>query len=135
MDIWKVFRIGASALFAQRRRMEVLASNLANINTTRTPQGGPYQRQDVLFQAEPLEEGAMGVRVLGIVEDQRRPFRIVYDPSHPDRDDQGYVRYPNVDLMEEMVNLMLAVRSYEAALKVLSTSEDMALKTIDLLGR
>jgi len=94
MDIWKVFRIGASAIFAQRRRMEILASNLANINTTRTPQGGPYRRQDVLFQAEPMEEGAMGVRVVGIVEDQRRPFRIVYDPSHPDRDEKGYVNVP-----------------------------------------
>lgn len=135
MDVYKIMTIGASALLAQRRRMEVLAQNLANINTTRTPEGGPWRRRDVVFQAEPVEGGAMGVRVVGVVEDNRRPFRVLYDPGHPDADQMGYVRLPNVDLMEEMANMLLATRSYEAALKVVSTAEEMALRTIDLLGR
>lgn len=135
MDVYKIMAIGASALLAQRRRMEVLAQNLANVNTTRTPEGGPWRRRDVVFQAEPVEGGAMGVRVIGVVEDDRRPFKVVYDPGHPDADEMGYVRLPNVDLMEEMANMLLATRSYEAALKVVSTAEEMALRTIDILGR
>ncbi len=135
MDVYKIMKIGASALLAQRKRMEVLSSNLANLHTTRTPQGGPYRRRDVLFQAEPVEGEAMGVKVVGIVEDRRRPFRVVYDPGHPDADENGYVRLPNVNLMEEMINMVLATRSYEAALKVISTAEEMALRTIDILGR
>lgn len=135
MDVYKIMTIGASALLAQRRRMEVLAENLANINTTRTPEGGPWRRRDVVFQAEPVEGEAMGVRVVGVVLDNRRPFRLVYDPGHPDADENGFVRLPNVDLMEEMANMLLATRSYEAALKVVSTAEEMALRTIDILGR
>jgi len=77
----------------------------------------------------------MGVRVVGVVLDNRRPFRLVYDPGHPDADENGFVRLPNVDLMEEMANMLLATRSYEAALKVVSTAEEMALRTIDILGR
>lgn len=135
MDIYKVMAIGASALLAQRRRMEVLAQNLANLHTTRTPEGGPWRRRDVLFEAFPVEGDAMGVRVVGVVLDDRRPFKVVYDPGHPDADGEGFVRLPNVELMEEMANMLLATRSYEAALKVISTAEEMALRTIDILGR
>lgn len=135
MDVLRIMDVGASALLAQRARLEVISSNLANLYTTRTPDGGPYVRRDVVFQADPVGGDALGVRVVEVVEDHRRPFQLVYDPAHPDADKDGYVRYPNVNLMEEMVNMMLAIRSYEAALKVVSTAHDMASRTVDLLGR
>ena len=137
MDLFTVMEIGASALSAQRTRIEVISSNLANIHTTRTPKGGPYRRRDVLFRSEPLQgagslgEWVMGVRVVQVVEDGR-PFPVVYDPGHPDADERGFVRIPNVDLVEEMTNLMLAARSYEAALKVIATAREMALRTLEL---
>jgi len=137
MDLFTVMEIGASALSAQRTRIEVISSNLANIHTTRTPKGGPYRRRDVLFRSEPLQgagslgKWVMGVRVVQVVEDGR-PFPVVYDPGHPDADEQGFVRMPNVDLVEEMTNLMLAARSYEAALKVIATAREMALRTLEL---
>lgn len=137
MDIFTIMEIGASALSAQRTRIEVISSNLANINTTRTSQGGPYRRKDVVFEAQPLQAGnpygrwVQGVRVVRIIEDGR-PFRVVYDPGHPDADERGFVRMPNVDLVEEMVNMILASRSYEAALRVIATAREMALRTLEM---
>lgn len=136
MDLFTVMEIGASALSAQRTRIAVISSNLANIYTTRTPEGGPYRRRDVLFRSEPLQVAGslggyvVGVRVVQVVEDGR-PFPVVYDPGHPDADERGFVRMPNVNLIEEMTNLMLAARSYEAALKVIATAREMALRTLE----
>ncbi len=136
MDIFTIMEVGASALSAQRARIEVISSNLANIHTTRTPEGGPYRRRDVVFRSEPLGRDpsarwVQGVRVIRIVEDGR-PFPVVYDPGHPDADERGFVRMPNVDLVEEITNMMLAARSYEAALRVIATAREMALRTLEI---
>jgi len=142
------FDITSSALTAQRLRMDVIAENLANINVTRTANGEPYRRRYVLFQArEPRfadhfnnalaqQEGitrapGRGVRVTGIREDQA-PFRIEYDPTHPDADADGYVRYPNVDLAREMVDMMSATRSYEANITALNAFKNMATQALGI---
>ena len=136
MDFFTVLKIGGSALSAQRIRLNVIATNLANIHTTRTPEGGPYRRRDVVFRSQPMGfEGVLrslqGVRVVGMIKDSR-PFPVVYNPSHPDADEEGYVRMPNVNLMEEMTNLVLAARSYEAAAAVIATARDMALRILEI---
>ncbi|RLA87531.1 MAG: flagellar basal body rod protein FlgC [Deltaproteobacteria bacterium] len=136
MDFFTVLKIGGSALSAQRIRLNVIATNLANIHTTRTPEGGPYRRRDVVFRSQPMGfEGVLrslqGVRVVGVIKDSR-PFPVVYNPSHPDADEEGYVRMPNVNLMEEMTNLILAARSYEAAAAVIATARDMALRILEI---
>lgn len=136
MGVFKIFAIASSGMSAQRTRMNVIASNIANVNTTRTPEGGPYVRKEVVFVPESNIYYSMGrpvgVRVLKIVA-SNKPFRIVYDPYHPDADENGYVRYPNVDVIEEMVNMMSSVRSYEANVTVFNGAKDMVLKTIELL--
>ena len=136
MDFFTVLKIGGSALSAQRIRLNVIATNLANIHTTRTPEGGPYRRRDVVFRSQPMGfEGVLrslqGVRVVGVIKDSR-PFPVVYNPSHPDADEEGYVRMPNVNMMEEMTNLILAARSYEAAAAVIATARDMALRILEI---
>ncbi len=135
MDYFGVFKTSASALFAQRQRMNVLASNLANIHTTRTEEGGPYKRKDVIFQSMLIEpndaDGPEGVQVAKIVEDQSPPV-MVYDPAHPDANGEGYVAMPNVNSMEEMVNMMTAVRSYEANVAAFNISKGMFLKALEL---
>ncbi len=122
MDLGATLAISSSGLQAQRLRMDVIAANLANAQSTRTPQGGPYRRRDVVLEALPEGEtfdellGAApgaAVRVARVVED-RRPPRVVFDPGHPDADGQGYVAMPNVNVMTEMVDLMAATRAYEA---------------------
>lgn len=136
-----ILAVNVSALTAQRQRLSVISSNLANSETTRTPTGGPYRRRDVLFV--PSREGfqdllvhqmnsyPVGVRVGAIVEDPR-PFRLVYNPSHPDADQSGYVLLPNVNPIEEMVNLIAASRSYEANLEVFNATKAMLLKALDI---
>jgi flagellar basal-body rod protein FlgC len=121
MDVSGTLAISSSALQAQRLRMDVIAANLANAQSTRTPEGGPYKRRDVVLEATPggsfddlLGAGGSGaVRVARVVEDEKPP-RVVFDPGHPDADPQGYVAYPNVNPITEMVDLMAATRAYEA---------------------
>ena len=131
------FKISASALSANKTRMDVVSSNLANINTTRTAEGGPYKRQDVVFKSESVStfegqlEAAMGVEVAKIEEDTGPP-RLVYDPSHPDADEKGNVAMPNINLMQEMVDMMLATRSFEANANAISASKAMFLKALDI---
>ena len=121
MDATASLAISTSALQAQRLRMDVIAANLANAQSTRTPEGGPYKRHDVVLEATPggrfedilgAETGG-AVKVARIVEDQKPP-RVVFDPGHPDADTRGYVAYPNVNPITEMVDLMSATRAYEA---------------------
>ena len=137
-----VMSIAASGLHAQRVRMEVLSSNLANINTTRGPDGGPYQRLSPVFRAVPVEEGTFrstldeqrrlyGVRGEKIEPDSREPL-MVYDPDHPDADDQGFVAMPNINMVEEMTDLLNAARSYEANLAALQTSKAMTQQALSL---
>jgi len=134
MDIFGVFRISASALEAQRARMNVIASNMANAQSTRTQEGGPYRRKDVLFSAVPVgqgDKGSEGVQVTEIVEDPTPPT-MVYDPGHPDADKDGNVAMPNVKVIEEMANMMLATRAYEANVAAFNISKGMLMKTLEI---
>jgi len=143
MDFFDALHTSSSGLSAQRLRMNLISSNLANIRTTRTPQGGPYKRKDAIFEAKPVSEsfkdvlrsrGAKGVsevKVAGIIEDPAQPI-MKYDPNHPDADEKGYVGMPNINLMEEMVNMITAARSYEANIAAVKASKSMALKALDI---
>ncbi len=121
------FDISASGLAAQRVRLDVTANNLANAETTRTPQGGPYQRQQVVFEAGLRE----GVGVVQISPDSR-PSQKAYRPGHPDADAEGYVQMPNVNAVEEMVDLVAATRSYEANVTALNASKGMIKKALEI---
>ncbi len=130
-------RISASAMAAQRARLEVTAANIANAQATRTSEGGPYRRRDVVFAAV-LDDASTragmrlpAVEVEEIVEDPR-PFRRVYNPGHPDADAQGYVLMPNVDIPMEMINLVSASRSYEANVKVLRAFRQMVEEALQI---
>ncbi len=134
MRVFGIFEVSASALEAQRQRMNVIASNMANVHSTRTEEGGPYRRKDVVFSALPLtaDPGALeGVKVVDIATDST-PLRTVYDPGHPDADKEGNVSMPNVNVLEEMVNMMMAYRAYEASVSAFSMSKTMFLKTLEL---
>jgi flagellar basal-body rod protein FlgC len=128
----------ASALNAERTRIEVAVSNLANAESTRGADGKPYRRRDVVltsddrsFESVLGEQGVIGVKVAEIREDQAPP-QIRYDPSHPDADAQGYVAMPNVDTPEEMVNMMSASRAYQANLTAIGLIRDMVQKSLEL---
>lgn len=142
MAFLKSLQITSSALTAQRMRMDVIAENLANINSTRTESGEPYRRRYVVMQQrEPAfhtylnravsDVNGSGVRVTEIREDES-PFKLDYNPEHPDADEEGYVRMPNVDLAVEMVDLMAATRSYEANITALNAFKAMALKALEI---
>jgi flagellar basal-body rod protein FlgC len=140
-EFMDMLAVNASALTAQRWRLNVISSNLANAETTRTPEGGPFRRKDVVFAAsgpsfdEVLRVGlnsrGAGVRVGGLVEDPR-PFRVVYNPGHPDADGSGYVALPNVNPLEEMVNLIAAARSYEANVEAFNATKAMLLRALEI---
>jgi flagellar basal-body rod protein FlgC len=146
MDFFAALDIAASGLTAQRVRMNTVSSNLANAQTTRSAEGGPYRRLDPIFAARALPVGfgaalkvALGremqaVEVQGIARDPRPP-RLVYDPKHPDADPRGYVQLPNVNVVEEMVNMMTASRTYEANLLAVQTLKGMAQRALSILGR
>ena len=147
MDISESFSISVSALDAQRRRLNVIASNLANAQSTRTAEGTPYKRRDVVFQSTPVmpkfqnvfkrasmgmgEKALDGVRVLRVVED-KRPGQAVYDPKHPHADGKGFVTMPNVNVMEEMVNMMAASRSYEANVQSITAARTMMGRALEI---
>ena len=123
------FDISASGLSAQRTRLDVIAGNIANVETTRTPDGGPYRRLQPVFAARRRAPG--GVETLGLAEDPRPP-RMVYQPGHPDADADGIVAYPNVNVVEEMVDLVSATRSYEANAAAFNAAKSMAQRALDL---
>lgn len=145
MNVDRVFAVVGSALDSQRQRLNIIASNLANAESTRTPNGGPYIRRDVVFQStstqapfhsvfssafgDPVEPA--GVRITDIIEDER-PLRTVYEPDHPDADEKGYLHLPNVNPIEEMVNLMSATRAYEANIAVMETGKTMTLRALEM---
>jgi flagellar basal-body rod protein FlgC len=134
MGLFDALSISSTGMSAERLRMDVIAENLANAETTRTPEGGPYRRQEVLLeQASPsFGEVLGGVRVAGIVSDSS-PARRIYDPGHPDADKQGYVTLPNVNPVNEMVDLITAQRGYEANVTAMSAAKQMFTKTLDVL--
>ena len=150
MSFLDALSVSASALTAERARMDVTAENLANAQTTRTEAGGPYRRKVVALESVGGQGGfgaalqsAMGptgaaggpsggVQVAGITEDST-PAQRVYDPGHPDADAQGYVEMPNVDTVEEMVDLISSSRAYEANVTAMQATKGMFAKTLDLL--
>lgn len=130
--------IAASGLSAQRLRMNTIASNLANARTTRTENGQPFKRMDPLFKSEELsgmsgmaQKGVSKVEVDRIVRDPR-PGMMVHDPAHPDADAQGYVEYPNIQVVEEMVNMITASRAYEAGISSIQSIKQMARSAVDI---
>lgn len=143
MDFFNSINVSSSALAAERTRMNLISSNLANANASRTPEGGPYKRKDAVFTATPLEnsfnralDGATAqqirrVEVSEIIEDQNPP-RLQYDPGHPDADPQGYVAMPNVNVVEEMADMIGATRAYEANVTAVQAAKSMALKTLEI---
>lgn len=143
MNIFTSLDISASGLTAQRYRMNLISSNIANVDTTRTPAGGPYRRQDATFAAIPVQQsfddllksqGAKPfnkVQVIGTFTDPRQP-NMVYNPSHPDADANGLVAMPNINPIEEMANLLSTMRAYEANLTVVSTTKEMIKNTLKI---
>lgn len=143
MDFLTSIQVSSSGMNVQRQRMDAIASNLANIETTRTPEGGPYKRKDVVVSATPmgddfaatlhreLFDSVREAQVSQIVEDQNEP-KLVFQPSHPDANEAGYVAMPNINLMEEMVNMINATRSFEANIQAVNAAKTMALRAIDL---
>lgn len=136
MGSFSSFDISASGIYAQRVRMDVIAENIANADSTRTANGGPYRRQRVTFAAaydDAIKRGnpVKGVQVEGITEDPT-DFRTVYDPGHPDADKNGYVRMPNVNVVEEMVDMISATRAYEANVTALNATKSMIASAIDI---
>ncbi len=135
--------VSASGMSAQRERTELLVENLANSDTTRTPDGGPYQRKDVVFAADPeasqfqslfddqMNSSGVGVRVAQVVTDTQAPEKR-YMPGHPDADADGYVSFPRLNPAEDMVDLLNASRSYQANVSAISAVKDMIQKSLDL---
>ncbi len=144
MSLFTALSVSASGLAAQRARAELLAENLANAETTRTAAGGPYRRKDAVFASEPVAsafssvfaaemDGSLtGVRVAEIIEDPREPEKR-YLPGHPDADAEGYVAFPRINPAEDMVDLMGAVRGYQANVAAVSAVKDMIHRSIELL--
>ena len=141
MDILTAMKISGSGLKAERARLNVASMNLANANTPRTIEGGPYKAKSVVFRAKPMpdfhdtlhsaEAKLRQVEVSKVVEDDK-PFKEVYDPSHPDADENGIVQLPNVDMAEQMVELVASRRGYEANVAALDAVKSMALKALDI---
>lgn len=133
MSLLKTMEISASGLTAQRLRLDIIANNLANAETTRTDEGTPYRRQVPIFREvlDQVSGMSKGVDVLGILRDNS-PFRRVYDPSHPDANPEGYVLYPNVNPIVEMTDMISATRSYEANLTLITSAKSMFLKALEI---
>jgi len=143
MDFMTAMDISASGLSAERTNMNIISMNLANVQTTRTPEGGPYQRRRVVFRAAPVEmpfekavQSALDRDVKGVkvarVEKDGRPFKQVHEPDHPDADQDGYVLYPDINVMEEMANMLTATRAYEANLSSISTIKTMLSQALQI---
>ncbi len=128
MNEFDIMNISASGMSANRLRIDVISNNIANAETTRTPEGGPYRRKVPIF-AEYLKRSGLGYKPSGVavvkIAEDPSPFRLVYDPSHPDADENGYVKMPNVNVLREMVDLINAQRAYEANVSAFNTVKAM----------
>ena len=140
MSLQRASDVALSALEVQRARMELIASNLANARTTRTPGGGPYRRRLPVLEAtrfrraeDSVAPWVRGVAVRQVTTDPR-PFVYRYEPGHPDADENGFVAYPNVDPAEEMVDMVIAARAYEASVNVVKTVRAMNESALEMLG-
>lgn len=151
MSMFSAFNVSASGLTAQRYRMDVISENVANASTTRTEDGTPYRRKGVILETQGQGQQAsfrsvlgqagsryntvQGVKVTSVFEDTETEMKQVYDPSHPDADENGYVTYPNVNIVMEMTNLIDASRAYEANSTAFNASKSMALKGLQLTNQ
>ncbi|MBN22281.1 MAG: flagellar basal body rod protein FlgC [Bdellovibrionaceae bacterium] len=143
MDFFSSMRVSASGLEAQMKRMNTISSNIANAETTRTSDGGPYRRKDVVLGAiedresfdeiltNELDQNVQKVQVMEIAEDEKPP-RLVYNPDHPDANERGYVAMPNVNTVSEMANMISAQRSYEANITAINAAKSMAQKALEI---
>ncbi len=143
LNTFQMMQLAGNSLSVQRTRLDVVSANLANAQTTRTPDGGPYKKRSVYLEeqalrdrfgnelSEAMQSGVKGVAVSEIKEDESAP-RLEYDPGHPDANEDGYVAYPNVNSMEEMVDMITIMRSYQANLQVFSAAREMAQRALNM---
>ena len=143
MDFLTSLRISSSGLAANRKRMGAISSNIANAQTTRTAEGGPYRKKEVVFGSEParesfgeilegeLDEKAQSVHATEVVSSNKPPI-LKYEPDHPDANKDGYVAYPDINVMEEMADMISASRAYEANISAMNTTKSMAMKALEL---
>ena len=143
MGVFSAFDVSASGMTAQRTRLDIISQNIANVNTTRGADGEVYKRKSVIFHeknyvsfSDTLTAATgrvgQGVKITKIIEDDETECRMVYDPSHPDADEKGYVTYPNVNTVTEMTDMIDASRSYEANVTAFNASKNMQLKALDI---
>lgn len=143
-DFFSGFRVSSSGMAAQRTRLNTISSNIANVNTTRTPEGGPYRKKQVTLESMPdvknfgdvlsarsPQSEVQKVLVTDIVSDTSAPL-LKYDPTHPDADEQGNVAYPNINIMDEMVNMIQATRAYEANVSALQAAKDIVMSSLEI---
>ncbi len=132
MSLFDIFNVAGSAMNAQSQRLNVVASNLANADSAVSSTGGPYRAKQVVFNAAPVNgDESTGVSVAGVIEDPS-PMKSVYDPKNPLADEKGYVTMPNVNVVEEMVNMISASRSYQSNVEMMNTTKTLLLKTLTL---
>jgi len=142
VDLFKAMEISASGLRAQRTRVEAISSNLANVTTTRTDEGGPYRRRETVFASDPISTPFSNLLTSSVtkeppgvkaeVVERQGEMKEVYEPSHPDADERGYVMLPNVNLVEEMVDLLSALRNYEANVTAFNSAKSMVMKALEI---
>lgn len=143
MDLLTSLKISSSGLTANKKRMAAISSNIANAQTTRTAEGGPYQPKEVVFGSEPAKEsfsevlaGELGDNAQTViakeVQNSKKPPVLKYEPNHPDANAEGYVAYPNINTMEEMANMIEASRAYEANINAMNTIKSMAMKDLEI---
>lgn len=132
MSLFNIFNVAGSGMMAQAQRLNVVASNLANADSATSANGQPYRAKQVVFSTVAVDSsGAQGVKVTGVVED-KAPLKMVYDPKHPMADAQGYVAMPNVNVVDEMVNMISASRAYQNNVDMMNTSKTLLLKTLTI---
>lgn len=141
MGIFNSMQINTTGLNLERLKLDVISSNIANVNTTRTPEGGPYLRKEVTFEESinrqksyltgKISDTSFGVRSTGIIENEENT-KLVFEPEHPDADENGYVTYPNVDMADEMIELMTTIRTYEANVTAMNASKAMLNKALQI---
>ncbi|HEX8478300.1 MAG TPA: flagellar basal body rod protein FlgC [Telluria sp.] len=131
MSLFNIFNVSGSAMSAQAQRLNTVASNLANADSATSSTGQAYRAKQVVFEAVPMQDGGSGVKVQQVVEDAS-PLKQVYDPKHPMADDKGYVAMPNVNVVDEMVNMLSASRSYQNNVETMNSAKTMLLKTLTI---
>jgi flagellar basal-body rod protein FlgC len=139
MDMIASFKICSSGLAAQRAKLDIVSSNLANVNTTRTPEGGPYRKKTIVFSAEKVDrsfdstmQGVVKSVKVDEIRDDPNGIKTVYDPAHPDADAKGFVAMPDINIMMEMADMMTASRAYEACVTAFDSTKNMILKTLEM---